>query len=76
MQQVGYHNANMIASKLRTTIDGQKAEMLAMLQEIATVPPAEETPAHDPPPHLHSKRRSTSGHPAINTDDSTRYSGK
>ena len=50
MQQVGYHNANMIASKLRTTIDGQKAEMLAMLQEIATVPPAEETPAHDPPP--------------------------
>ena len=38
MQQAGYHHANMLAAQLRTTIDGQGAEMLAMLQDIAVSP--------------------------------------
>ena len=41
MQQAVYHHANMLAEKIWTTIDGQGAEMLAMLQEIAAGNPAE-----------------------------------
>ena len=41
----------MLASQLRTAIDGKGAEMMAMLQEITAGPPTEETAAHDPPIH-------------------------
>ena len=37
MQQAGSHHANMLAEQLCTTINGQGAEMLVMLQEIIAV---------------------------------------
>ena len=45
MQQVSYHYANMLAAQLRTTIDGQGAEMLVILQNIVVDSP-------DNPPQL------------------------
>ena len=51
MQQVGYHHANMLATQLHATIDGQGVEMLAMLQKVAAGSSVEETPAHDPSIH-------------------------
>ena len=33
MQQAGYHHANMLAQRLRETIDTQDTEMLAMPQD-------------------------------------------
>jgi hypothetical protein len=52
MQQVGYHHANMLAQQLRSTIDSQGTEMLAMLQDITTNvnPPLEEQPQAPPAP--------------------------
>ena len=43
MQQAGYHHASLLAEQLRTTIDGQEDEMLAMLQEITASNPAEDS---------------------------------
>ena len=39
----------MLAEQLRMTINGQGAEMLEMLQEIAAGNPDEKLPAHNPP---------------------------
>ena len=51
MQQVGYHPTNMLAEQLRTTIDGQGAEMLAMLQDIADRPPTDQPQVDEAPPN-------------------------
>ena len=45
MQQAGYHHANMLAEQLRTDLQAQGNEMLALVQEMAAVnvnPPNEE----------------------------------
>ena len=50
MQQAGYHHANMLATQLRTTMDNQSSQMLAMIQDLVVTdnnPPNEEMP---PPP--------------------------
>ena len=49
MQQAGYHQANMLAQQLRTTIDTQGTEMIAMLQDFAAVQDAN-PPVEAPPP--------------------------
>ena len=43
MQQAGYHHANMLASQMRTTLDNQQVEMLAMMQGMLR----DEPTAHD-----------------------------
>ena len=35
MQQAGYHHANMLANNLRTDLQVQGTEMLAIVQELA-----------------------------------------
>jgi hypothetical protein len=50
MQQAGYHHANMLAEQLRTTIDAQGTEMLAMLSEMQdNNPPIQESTPPPPP---------------------------
>ena len=36
MQQAGYHHANMLAAQLRTDLQVQGSDMLAMMQELST----------------------------------------
>ena len=50
MQQAGYHHANMLAEQLRTDLQVQGTEMLAIVQEMAaaTINPPEN--GNQPPP--------------------------
>ena len=64
MQQAGYHHANMLAEQLRTTIDAQGTEMLAMLSDMTLQdnnPPIQELT----PPPLPTKHSANS---AAHTD--------
>ena len=53
MHQAGFHHTNMLSEQLRTTIDTQGAEMLAILQELVIAdnnPPIEDMPPPKSPP--------------------------
>ena len=50
MQQPGYHHANILAKQLRTDLQAQGTEMLAIVQEMAAANSNPPEDKYQPPP--------------------------